>query len=92
MEKELYYFFHMMDEPKRPFMAILGGSKISTKLEMIHSLLDKVNVLFIGGCMAFPFFQHTGYGIGSSFSEDVSPSLVESIIVKAQEKNVTLKI
>lgn len=90
MEKELYFFFHMMDEPKRPFMAILGGSKISTKLQMIHSLLEKVNVLFIGGCMAFPFFKHFGYCLGCSFFENVPMSLIESILVKAQEKNVTL--
>ena len=66
IEKELKFLGNALENPKRPFVAILGGAKVSDKIGVIDSLLDKVDTLMIGGGMAYTFFKAQGYGVGNS--------------------------
>jgi len=70
LEKEIKFFGKLMNNPTRPFAAIVGGSKVSGKLEALTNLLPKVDKIFIGGGMAFTFLKQMGYEIGSSLVED----------------------
>src|SRR5438128_3553012 len=70
MERELGYLGHVLESPDRPFVAILGGAKVSDKIEVIENLLGKVNRLLIGGAMAYTFFKSRGVPIGTSLVED----------------------
>ena len=70
MEQELRYLGHALESPERPFVAILGGAKVSDKLEVIENLLGKVDRLLIGGAMAYTFFKSRGVPIGRSLVED----------------------
>jgi len=70
LEKEIKFFGKLINEPVRPFAAIVGGSKVSGKLEALVNLLPKVDKIFIGGGMAFTFLKQMGYDIGSSLVED----------------------
>ena len=70
MQKEMAYLGSTLLNPKRPFYAILGGAKISTKFKVIESLMQKADVLLIGGAMAFTFFKAQNYSIGNSLCED----------------------
>jgi phosphoglycerate kinase len=70
MERELKYLGHALEAPDRPFVAILGGAKVSDKLEVIENLLGKVDRLLIGGAMAYTFFKSRGVPIGRSLVED----------------------
>ena len=69
MEKELKNL-DMLDNPKRPFYVIMGGAKVSDKIEVINSLIDKVDKLFIGGAMCFTFLKSKNINIGASLVED----------------------
>ena len=64
MEQELKYLGHVLESPERPFVAILGGAKVSDKIEVIENLLGKVDRLLIGGAMAYTFFKSRGLPIG----------------------------
>jgi phosphoglycerate kinase len=90
MEKELKYLIGAVQEPKRPMMAIVGGAKVSTKIPVIESLLDKCDTILIGGGMIFTFYKALGYDIGASLVEDDIVELAGTLMKKAEEKGVKL--
>ncbi len=90
IEKELNFLGSALENPKRPFVAILGGKKVSDKIGVIDSLLEKVDTLMIGGGMAYTFFKSMGYNVGDSICEEDKLDLAQSLIKKAKEKNVKL--
>jgi phosphoglycerate kinase len=92
MQKELKYLGMALTNPKRPFVAILGGAKISGKIDVIQNLLDKVDALLIGGGMAFTFDKALGKEIGKSLLEPDKIDLAKDILKKAEEKKVNLKL
>jgi phosphoglycerate kinase len=90
MEKELKALGGLFKNPGRPFTAILGGAKVSTKIGVISSLLDRVDNLLIGGGMAFTFLNAKGINVGRSLLEQDKVRLASEIIYKAREKGVKL--
>lgn len=91
MKKELDYFSKALDEPARPFLSILGGSKVSDKILLIDNLLDKVDEMIIGGGMCYTFKKvMDGMAIGNSLFDEEGAKLVEGIVKKAGEKGVKL--
>ena len=90
IEKELNFLGNTLENPKRPFVAILGGAKVSDKIGVIDSLLEKVDTLMIGGGMAYTFFKSMGYTVGNSICELDKLDLAQDLIKKAKEKNVKL--
>ena len=90
IEKELKFLGGALDNPQRPFVAILGGSKVSDKIGVIENLLNKVDCLLIGGGMAYTFFKAQGYEIGTSICESDKIDLAKSLLQKAKAKNVKM--
>ncbi len=90
IEKELRYLGEAVANPKRPMVAILGGAKISDKIQVINNLLDKVDGLVIGGGMAYTFMKAQGYEIGTSLLEEEKIDYALEMINKAKEKGVKL--
>ncbi len=90
MQKELDYLGKAVAEPLRPFTAILGGAKISGKIDVIQNLFSKVDFLIIGGGMAFTFFKAMGYEIGNSLLEEEKVELAKEILEKAKSANTKL--
>lgn len=90
IEKELNFLGNTLENPKRPFVAILGGAKVSDKIGVIESLLEKVDTLMIGGGMAYTFFKSMGYTVGKSICEMDKLDLAQDLMKKAKEKNVKL--
>lgn len=90
IEKELEFLGGALENPKHPFVAILGGAKVSDKIGVIGNLLDKVDTLIIGGGMAYTFYKAQGHHIGTSICEEDKLDLAKSILEKAQEKGVKL--
>lgn len=90
MEKELQYLGTALAEPRRPFAAILGGAKISGKIDVIENLLDKVDLLVIGGGMVFTFAKAIGYEIGDSLVETDRLQMAEDIIERAKSSKTAL--
>ena len=88
IEKELKFLGSALENPKRPFVAILGGKKVSDKIGVINSLLEKVDTLMIGGAMAYTFFKAEGYGVGDSICELDKLDLAKEIMENAQKKGV----
>lgn len=88
IQKEISIMGGALADPKRPFVAILGGAKVSDKIGVINNLLDKVDTLIIGGGMAYTFFKATGNTVGSSICEDDKVELAEGLMAKAKEKGV----
>ena len=88
IEKELNFLGTALENPERPFMAILGGRKVSDKIGVIKSLLEKVDVLMIGGAMAYTFFKSMGYNVGNSVCEEDKLDLARELMNEAKEKNV----
>ncbi len=86
IRKEIAYLGEALDMPKRPFVAILGGAKISGKIEVIDSLLPKVDRLIIGGGMAYTFFKANGWEIGNSLVEPDKIELARSLLDKGGDK------
>jgi phosphoglycerate kinase len=86
IEKEIAYLGEALDKPKRPFVAILGGAKISGKIDVIDSLLPKVDRLIIGGGMAYTFFKANGLEIGNSLVEPDKIELARSLLDKGGDK------
>ncbi|KAJ6899937.1 hypothetical protein NC652_026170 [Populus alba x Populus x berolinensis] len=84
MQKELDYLVGAVANPKKPFAAIVGGSKVSSKIGVIESLLEKVDFLFLGGGMIFTFYKAQGYSVGSSLVEEDKLDLATSLIEKAK--------
>lgn len=92
MERELRYLGHAIESPERPFVAILGGAKVSDKLEVIQNLLGKVDRLVIGGAMAYTFFKSRGVDVGRSLVEDEKLDAAKDIETQARRKHVTLEL
>jgi phosphoglycerate kinase len=92
MERELRYLGHILESPDRPFVAILGGAKVSDKIEVIENLLGKVNALLIGGAMAYTFLKSRGVPIGRSLVEDDKLDAARSIEAHARSRGVRLEL
>ena len=92
MVKELDYLGKAIAEPKRPFTAILGGAKISGKIDVIENLLPKVDTLIIGGGMAYTFYKAKGYEIGTSLLEKDKIDLAKEILKKAESSKAKLQL
>ncbi len=90
MQKELAYLGKAISNPERPYVAVLGGAKISGKIDVITNLLDKVDALLIGGGMSFTFFKAEGLEIGKSLLEEDKVDLAREILKKAAELNVKI--
>ena len=90
MEKEIDYLGRALSNPERPFVAILGGAKVSDKVNVITNLLDKVNSLIIGGAMAYTFYRSQGLPTGKSLVEEDKIDLAGDILAKARAKGVTV--
>lgn len=90
IQKEIEVMGKALSNPERPFVAILGGAKVSDKIAVIENLIDKVDTLIVGGGMAYTFFKAKGYGIGTSICEDDKVDLAKSLLDKAASKGVKL--
>ena len=90
IQKELKFIGGALDNPQHPFVAILGGAKVSDKIGVITNLLDKVDTLIIGGGMAYTFYKAQGYEIGTSLLEEDKVDLAADLLKKAGEKGVKL--
>ncbi|BBN17665.1 phosphoglycerate kinase [Marchantia polymorpha subsp. ruderalis] len=90
LQKELDYLAGAIQKPARPFVAIVGGSKVSSKITVIESLLDKSDKVILGGGMVFTFYKSQGYSVGSSLVEDDKLDLAVKLSAMAKEKGVEL--
>jgi 3-phosphoglycerate kinase len=90
IEKELNFLGNAIANPQRPFIAILGGAKVSDKIGVIESLIEKVDTLMIGGGMAYTFFKAQGYEVGNSLCEPDKCELALELMEKAKAKGVKL--
>ncbi|TBR60564.1 phosphoglycerate kinase [Westiellopsis prolifica IICB1] len=90
VEKELQYLQSAIESPQRPLAAIIGGSKVSSKIGVIETLLEKCDKLIIGGGMIFTFYKARGLSVGKSLVEEDKLELAKSLEAKAKEKGVTL--
>lgn len=88
MQKEVEIMGNALEEPKRPFVAILGGAKVSDKIGVIENLIDKCDTLIIGGGMAYTFFKANGFDVGTSICETDKIDLAKELMAKAKEKGV----
>lgn len=88
IQKELKFLGNAVESPVRPFVAILGGAKVSDKIAVINNLLDKVNTIIIGGGMAYTFLKAQGYEIGTSLVEEDRLEYAKEMVAKAAEKGV----
>ncbi|MDD2446546.1 MAG: phosphoglycerate kinase [Tissierellia bacterium] len=90
VEKEITIMGDALEAPDRPFVAILGGAKVSDKIGVIENLIDKVDTILICGGMAYTFYKALGHNIGKSLLEEDKVELAKQLIDKAEEKNVKL--
>ncbi|MGB4471258.1 MAG: phosphoglycerate kinase, partial [Tepidanaerobacteraceae bacterium] len=90
LQKEIEVMGKALENPERPFVAILGGAKVGDKIGVIKNLLNKVDTLLIGGGMAYTFLKSKGYEIGQSLLEEDKIDLAASLLKEAEEKNVKL--
>lgn len=90
LEKEIKYLSDSINNPARPFVAILGGAKVSDKIGVIENLLDKVDTIIIGGGMTYTFYKARGLSIGDSLLEEDKVDLASELMQKADEKGVKL--
>ena len=90
MEKEIAYLGNAVNNPVRPFAAILGGAKVADKINVINNLLEKVDILIIGGGMAYTFIKAQGGNIGKSLLDEEKLDYANEMIAKAKEKGVKL--
>ncbi len=88
IEKELTVMGEALEAPKRPFIAILGGAKVSDKIGVINNLIDKVDTLIVGGGMAYTFFAAQGHTVGTSICEEDKLELANELVAKAEAKGV----
>lgn len=88
IQKELKFLGNAVETPERPFVAILGGAKVSDKIAVINNLLDKVNTIIIGGGMAYTFLKAQGYEIGTSLVEEDRLDYAKEMVAKAEAKGV----
>lgn len=92
MEKEVSFLQAFFSSPTKPVHALIGGAKISTKLGILHSLLDTVDVIYIGGAMAFPFYVNLGFSIGNCKVDPSHISQAASFLQKAKKKRVSVEL
>ena len=92
MEKELRYLGIALGNPDRPFVAVIGGAKVSDKIEVIESMLSRVDRLLIGGAMAYTFFKGLGMPVGKSLVEDDKQDAARSILDHAKARGVVLQL
>lgn len=90
VNKEIEIMGKALENPDRPFVAILGGAKVSDKIGVIENLMNKVDTILIGGGMAYTFFKAKGYEIGKSLLEEDKIELAKELMNKAEEKNIKL--
>ena len=90
MEKELRYLGGAISNPERPFVAVIGGAKVSDKIEVIENLIPKVDRLLIGGAMAYTFFKAEGKPVGKSLVEDDKLDAARDIVARAKERGLQL--
>ena len=90
MQKEIDFLGNAVENPERPFVAILGGSKVSSKISVINNLLDKVDTLIIGGGMCYTFTKAQGGNVGNSLLEEDYLQYALDMVKKAEEKGVKL--
>ncbi len=90
LEKEIKYFDKILTSPEKPFIAILGGAKVSDKIGVIENLLDKVDAIIIGGAMAYTFLLSRGISVGNSLVEKDKLDLAKELLKKAEQKNVNI--
>ena len=90
MQKEIKYLGNAVEDPQRPFLAILGGAKVADKLSVIENLLNKVDTLIIGGGMAYTFLKAKGCEVGTSLVDDEKVAYCADMLKKAEEKHVKL--
>lgn len=90
VEKEISIMGKALSNPERPFVAILGGAKVSDKITVIENLIEKVDSIIIGGGMAFTFLKSLGYSVGKSLLEEDKIDLAKELIEKAKSKNVKI--
>lgn len=90
LEKELAFLGQLREHPSKPFVALVGGAKVSDKIEVLEKLLDKVDTLAIGGAMAYTFLTAMGVPTGGSLVEKDKTELAKVLMAKAKEKNVNL--
>ncbi len=88
IEKEILALSKLLDNPSRPFVAILGGAKVSDKIDVISSLLEKVDVLMVGGGMSYTFTNALGYAVGDSICESDKIIFAKDMMAKAKERDV----
>ncbi|MBR2594958.1 MAG: phosphoglycerate kinase [Solobacterium sp.] len=86
IEKELKYLGQALDDPKRPFVAVLGGAKVSDKIGVIENLLKIADKIIVGGGMAYTFYKAQGYGIGTSLLEEDKVEIAKEFLAKAEGK------
>jgi len=92
MKKEIDYLVTALAAPERPFVAILGGAKVSDKIGVVKNLMGKVDTILIGGGMAYTFLRARGYEVGRSLVEDDKVPLAKGILKEAQERQVDLRL
>ncbi len=92
MEKELTYLSRALEDPRRPFVAILGGKKVSDKIGVIRNLLTRADTLLIGGAMSYTFLRARGLSIGASLCEEDKLALARSLMEDAGKRRVTLRL
>ena len=92
MAKEVEYLGRVLEHPDRPFVAILGGAKVSDKLEVIENLIPRVDALLIGGAMAYTFFKAQGLPVGRSLVEDELLDTARDVVRRAGERNLRLEL
>lgn len=93
LKKELQYFAKALDNPQKPFLAILGGAKVADKIQLIENLLDKVSEMIIGGGMAYTFLKELkGMKIGTSLYDAEGAKIVKKLVEKAEKNNVKLHL
>lgn len=92
LEKEIKYLSGSVNNPERPFVAILGGAKVSDKIGVIENLLDKVDTIIVGGGMTYTFYKAKGLPIGDSLVEDDKVELATQLMQKADEKGVNFRL
>ena len=90
VQKEVEFLGKALENPARPFAAVVGGAKVSDKIMLLNNLMDKVNVLVIGGGMAYTFLKVQGYEIGKSLFDAEKEAEAKAVLAKAQEKGVKI--
>jgi len=90
LKKEIEFLSNILENPERPFVAILGGKKVSDKINVIENLLEKVDTLIVSGGMAYTFLKAQGHEVGTSICEEDKLDLAKGLLKKAEEKNVKL--